>query len=144
MNTSNYKFISGGMAQDQRGKIRFVNDFDMTAVRRFYLISNSNLDTIRGWRGHKIEQRWFYAVSGQFLIRLVKIDHWEQPSAFLTIEEVVLDASEGSVLHIPAGYATAVQATETQSEMLVFADYAITHAMKDDFTWPSDYFRGNK
>lgn len=32
------KTIKGGIAEDHRGHIRFVNDFDMTEVKRFYII----------------------------------------------------------------------------------------------------------
>ncbi|PVH25600.1 WxcM-like domain-containing protein [Sphingobacterium corticibacter] len=140
MQNSDYSFIPGGVAKDARGQIRFVNAFDMTEVKRFYLIQNANLELIRGWRGHKIEQRWFYAISGVFSARLVKIDNWNNPSANLPIEQFLLTASEGQVLHVPAGYATAFQSKENNSELLVFADYGVEHAALDDHLWPSDYF----
>lgn len=47
--------IQWGVAKDQRGQIRFVNDFDMSLVKRFYIIKNLDTELVRGWRAHKIE-----------------------------------------------------------------------------------------
>lgn len=47
--------IIGGLAKDTRGQIRFVNDFDMSMVMRFYIIQNSDMELMRGWCGHQIE-----------------------------------------------------------------------------------------
>ncbi len=139
---NNWTLTGGGIAKDARGQIRFVNAFDMTQVKRFYLIQNADLEVIRGWRGHKIEQRWFYVVSGEFMARLVKIDDWKSPSPNLPVDEFLLSASEGQILHVPAGYATAFQATENNAELLVYADYPVDHAALDDHLWPSNYFVG--
>ncbi|KGE14291.1 WxcM-like domain-containing protein [Sphingobacterium deserti] len=132
--------IQGGIAQDDRGDIRFVNEFDMSEVKRFYIIKNADTDLIRGWRAHRIEQRWFYVLSGSFALDLVQIDDWHTPSRNLSVERKVLKARSMQILHIPAGYGTAFQAMEADSELLVFADHGIEHAAKDDFTWPEPYF----
>ena len=134
-------YIKGGIAKDNRGQIRFVNDFDMSLVKRFYIIKNSDTELIRGWRAHRIEQRWFYVLSGSFAIDIVKIDNWDQTSQDLPLTKEVLKAEDGRVLHLSAGYATAFQALEPNSELLVFADYGIEHAKHDDYTYPLDYFK---
>ncbi|MGJ1410693.1 hypothetical protein ACR78Z_13540 [Sphingobacterium thalpophilum] len=132
--------IQGGIASDDRGHIRFVNDFDMTLVRRFYIIKNRDTDLVRGWRAHKIERRWFYVVSGCFKLSSIQIDNWENPSTDLTVEQQTLSANDGKVISVPAGYGTAFQALEPDSELLVFADYPISHAASDNYTWALDYF----
>jgi len=137
-------FIKGGIAQDQRGQIRFVNDFDMSQVKRFYVIKNADTELIRGWRAHCIEQRWFYVLSGSFEVDIVQIDNWDFASADLPIEKKVLSSKDLEVLHVSVGYGTAFKALEPESELLVFADYAIEHASKDDYTWPLDYFINRK
>lgn len=134
-------YIQGGIASDHRGSIRFVNDFDMSLVKRFYIIKNSDTELVRGWRALKIQQRWFYVLSGSFSLDLVKIDNWDAPSKDLPIQKEILRAANASVLHVPTGYATAFQALEPNSEILVFADYGIEHAANDDHTYPLDYFR---
>lgn len=134
------KSIIGGIAKDHRGQIRFVNDFDMTHVKRFYIIKNTDSELIRGWRAHRIEQRWFYVLSGSFSLDLVQIDDWENASPNLPVDNRVLKAEEQQVLHVPAGYGTAFQALEPESELLVFADYGIENAKNDDYTWSQDFF----
>ncbi|MGV6945616.1 WxcM-like domain-containing protein [Sphingobacterium kyonggiense] len=134
------EYIQGGIAKDQRGQIRFVNDFDMSLVKRFYIIKNADLDLVRGWRAHRIEQRWFYVLSGSFAIDIVKIDNWDNASQDLEVKKVILNSSDNQVLHLSTGYGTAFQALETNSEILVFSDYGIENATNDDYTYPLDYF----
>lgn len=134
--------IPGGIAEDHRGSIRFVNDFDMTAVKRFYIIENKDTETVRGWRAHRTEQRWFYVLDGSFSLKTVQIDDWERPSPNLPINEKILRKADQQVIHVPVGYGTAFQALEPGSRLLVFADYGIDHAKEDDYTWAADYFGG--
>lgn len=133
-------YIQGGIAKDHRGQIRFVNEFDMSLVKRFYIIKNSDLELVRGWKAHRIEQRWFYVLTGSFCIDLVKIDDWDKPSQHLEIERIILAAKDNRVLHVPAGYGAAFQALEKESEILVFADYHLDHASLDDHTYDMNYF----
>lgn len=137
-------FIQGGIAMDIRGQIRFANDFDMSTVKRFYIIKNTDLDLVRGWRAHRIEQRWFYVLAGKFSVDVVKIDDWNNTSTELIVENIILDSSKNQVLHLSSGYGTAFQALEPESELLVFADYGIENAQIDDYTYPLDYFVNRK
>src|SRR5690606_19576757 len=132
--------IQGGIATDHRGSIRFVNEFDMTAVKRFYIIESKDTETIRGWRAHRTEQRWFYVLEGAFSMKTVKIDNWENPSRELPVEERTLKTDDQQVIHVPAGFGTAFRALEPGSRLLVFADYGIEHAPHDDYTYGTDYF----
>jgi dTDP-4-dehydrorhamnose 3,5-epimerase-like enzyme len=133
-------FIKGGFAEDARGRIRFVNDFDMSQVKRFYIIKNADTDLIRGWRAHRIEQRWFYVLSGSFVIDIVTIDNWEQPTQSLSVEKIHLKDTDNSVFYLSTGYATTIQAASENAELLVFGDYGIEHASEDDYTYPLNYF----
>lgn len=134
------EYITGGIASDHRGSIRFVNDFDMSLVRRFYIIKNGDTELVRGWRAHRIEQRWFYVLSGTFSVDLVKIDNWDLPSKDLSVVKEILKVSDARVMNIPIGYATAFKALEPDSEILVFSDFGIEHAKEDNYTYPLDYF----
>lgn len=136
--------IQGGEASDQRGSIRFVNDFDMTEVKRFYIIENGYSNIIRGWRGHKMEKRWFYVLSGKFKLSLVKIDNWANPNQDLPVETMLISAIDQQVVVVPEGYATAFQAVESSSKLMVFANYGIENAKNDDYVWPQDYFFNKK
>ncbi|MVZ65756.1 sugar epimerase [Sphingobacterium sp. DK4209] len=136
--------LVGGLAKDARGQIRYVNEFDMSLVKRFYILKNADLSIIRGWRGHKKQQRWFYTLSGSFNIYLVEVDNWITSSRDLSVLKVVSNASDMSLLNVPAGYATAFQALEPDSEILVFADSTIEVGENDDYTWPLNYFNNHK
>ena len=138
------EYIKGGIAKDHRGQIRFVNDFDMSAVKRFYIIKNTDLELIRGWRAHCIEQRWFYVLSGSFKIDIVEIDNWDKASPDLAVRTEIVNGLDNKMLHLSSGYATAFQALEENSELLVFSDYGIEHATKDDYTYPLSYFINKK
>ncbi|GAA4444659.1 WxcM-like domain-containing protein [Ravibacter arvi] len=135
------KFIEGGIGKDWRGEIRFVNDFDMSPVRRFYTIKNSDTQLVRGWRAHRTEQRWFYVLSGSFVVDVVRIDNWEEASPDLPVERFTLSAADHRVLHLSPGYGTAFRALEEGSELLVFADSSIGDAVNDDYTYPLPYFK---
>lgn len=133
--------ITGGQFKDNRGRLSFVNDFDMTQVRRFYMIEHDNVEFIRGWRAHKTEQRWFYVSQGCFKIKLVKIDHWIEPNIALDQLEFILNEINSQILHIPKGYASSLQALEENSKLIVFADFGIDNAQNDDYLFPADYFK---
>ena len=140
MSNSDIEWIKGGIAKDERGQIRYVNDFDMSSVKRFYIIRNSDVELIRGWRGHRIEKRWFFVLSGSFEFNIVKIDNWNAPARDLPVDKLTLEAKELQILHIPPGYSTAIRATMPHAELLVYGDFGIEHAPQDDYTWGLDYF----
>ncbi|MVZ63652.1 WxcM-like domain-containing protein [Sphingobacterium humi] len=135
-----YKFVQGGAFNDSRGSVRFVNDFNMEAVKRFYLIKNANNEIIRGWRGHRYENRWFYVGSGSFLLYLVKIENWHEPDRTKEINRVMISATDNKVLHVPPGYGMAIKSLEYNSELITFADSIVENSDKDNFTWELGYF----
>ncbi|RYZ87126.1 MAG: hypothetical protein EOP04_12425 [Proteobacteria bacterium] len=133
--------IRGGSYTDHRGTVRFLNDFDMAAVRRFYTITHDDTFTRRGWRGHQIEQRWFYAIKGSFELEIVEIDDWNLPDEELPILLTVISAEKNEVIHLPAGFATCLRALEPDSVVVLFSDYGIENAKFDDHLWPNNYFK---
>ncbi|MCZ2085146.1 MAG: WxcM-like domain-containing protein [Flavobacteriales bacterium] len=133
------KVIKGNHYRDDRGALTFNNDFNTLGIKRVYTIENKTLDFVRAWQGHKIEQRWFSAVVGSFKIKLIKIDHWENPSKDLAISEFILSSENLDVLHIPGGFATSIQALEEKSKLLLFADYQLGE-LQDEFRYPNNYF----
>ncbi len=133
------KIIKGGKHTDARGTLAYFNEFDMFAIRRFYWIEHPDIDLERGWRGHKVEQRWFSVCQGSFLVKLVKIDDWTSPSSGLEQNVFILNDTE--VLHIPKGYASYLKANEPNSKLIVFADSKIADAGLDDYLFPINYFK---
>ena len=60
--------ILGKNYKDNRGVLKYNNVFDVSLVKRMYIIENVDTIFIRCWQGHKIEQRWFTSVAGKFKI----------------------------------------------------------------------------
>ncbi|MCS3531766.1 WxcM-like domain-containing protein [Chryseobacterium sp. JUb7] len=133
------KIIKGGKYSDERGNLFFNNEFDASAIKRIYYIENTNIEFVRGWTGHQIEQRWFSAIQGSFNIKLIKIDNWEAPSKKSEILEFKLSSDTLNIIHIPKGYVTAIQAIEKGSKLLVMADYSLGEIV-DVYRFPIDYF----
>lgn len=134
------KIIQGGKFSDQRGTISYVNDFTFTDIERFYIISNSLENSIRAWQGHKLDAKNFYCLSGSFNIHFIKIDNWENPSKDLNIETVFMSESDSKIVHIPAGYANAIESLEENSKLISFSTLPLINVSDDDVRYPSDYW----
>tara|TARA_B110000879_G_scaffold80744_1_gene112062 strand:+ start:1179 stop:1592 length:414 start_codon:yes stop_codon:yes gene_type:complete len=131
--------ILGGSHQDKRGVLKYNNNFDVTLVKRMYIIENIDTFFVRGWQGHKIEQRWFTAVTGEFKIALIKIDDWKNPSKALEKITFKISNKSADVLYVPQGYISSIQAITEASKLLVMADYRINE-IQDEYRFSSDYF----
>lgn len=134
------EIIQGGRHQDSRGTLDYVNGFDMSLVKRMYLITHPDPNIKRGWRAHKLEQRWFYVLEGSFEISLVKIDDWLMPSKDLSLETYTLSAEDPQIIYVPRGYASGFKALIPDSKFIVYADALIEQAQEDDYQYPVDYF----
>lgn len=132
--------LVGKKHHDERGIITYNNDFDSSKVKRIYTIENISLDFIRGWQGHKIEQRWFACMQGSFEISVIEVDDFENPSKELTISKYLLTDDVLTYLHIPSGYITAIQSKESNSKLLVLADYGVGE-INDEYRFSIDYFK---
>lgn len=119
-------FITGGQFSDQRGLLRFVNDFDMKQIRRMYLIEPT-FGQIRAWQGHKKEQKWFFVLEGSFLIQTVSMQEQQNRSKMIVLAE------DNRVIHINSGNYNGFEALAEGSKMLVFSDQTIDEAAEDDF-----------
>ncbi len=133
------ELIKGNNHLDARGKLTFNNSFSGFTIKKIYSIENADLDFVRGWQGHQIEQRFFSAFTGSFKIKLIRIDQWDNPAKNLPVLEFHLDSHNFDILHIPSGFVTSIQALEKSSKLLVFGDYQLNE-LQDEFRFPYDYF----
>jgi dTDP-4-dehydrorhamnose 3,5-epimerase-like enzyme len=134
------KIITGGTYSDTRGTVRFNNSFDATGIKRIYIIENNETTFVRGWQGHRIEQRWFSVLQGSFKIDLIAIDNWENPSTDLRSLSFIVNAETLDVLHVPQGYVSSIQALEEGAKLLVMADYLLG-VIQDEYRFDIDYFK---
>ena len=144
MNKEPY-IINGGIFTDARGTLRHVNAFDFSSVKRFYQVQNSSTEVIRAWQGHKVEEKYFFVGQGVFLIALVEIDNWEQPSDRFPVKTFILSAAEPAVLFVPGGFANGVKALEPGSILTVFSNCSIEESAADTFRFdPTKWFDWNQ
>ena len=137
------KIIQGGNFSDHRGTISYVNDFSFEDIERFYIISNSDENPIRAWQGHKLDAKNFYCLSGAFKIHFVKVDNWESPARNLDVETILVSESDSKIVHIPAGYANAIESLESNSKLISFSTLPLTNVKEDEARYPSDYWDVN-
>jgi dTDP-4-dehydrorhamnose 3,5-epimerase len=134
------QIIEGGFHKDERGTIKFINNFDFKDVRRMYMIAPADTLTIRAWQGHKKENKYFMVTHGSFTIGLVKIDNWETPSKTLMPTYYALSADNPCVLCVPGGYANGLKANSLNAQLMVFSSSSLEDAKDDEFRFDSDYW----
>lgn len=131
------ELIKGGVFEDERGRLDFVNDFNLTEIKRMYFTTNRSVDLFRAWQGHKIESRWFYCIKGKFEVELVQIDDWENPSNELVPVTYCLSSDEPQVLFIPPGYVNGFRALAENSKLMILSNFEIGVNINDDVRFES-------
>lgn len=142
---SEIKKIEGGVAVDDRGSLRFVNDFNFEGVKRFYQVENHRRGFIRAWHGHQKEGKYVYVASGTALVAAVPLEFVnpinggeqalnksKSPSKF------VLSATKPSILYIPPGYFNGFMNLEENTKVLFFSTSSIEESKGDDIRLPYD------
>jgi len=127
------KIINGGVATDDRGSVRFVNDFNFDGVKRFYQVQNHRAGFIRAWHGHHKEGKYVYVAKGTALVGAVPIDmmiekNIDQSKIFKTI----LSSNNPKVLFIPAGYANGFKSLEEGTIVQFFSTSTLDESLGDD------------
>ena len=130
--------IKGGTFTDERGSMRFVNAFTFPDVKRFYFIKHPDTSVVRAWQGHQFEKKYFYPITGSFIIAWVKIDNFENPSENLIPEYHLLSANNSELLSVPKGYANGLKALEPNSELMIFSDMGVEESVNEKIRYPAD------
>ena len=127
--------IKGELFKDNRGKLFSCNQFDMSRIKRIYSIENFDSNFIRGWKGHKIETRWFFATKGSITINTILISDLEKAQPLSPIKTFKLNEDNLNVLEVPPGYATSVKQFSNGDRICVFADYQLGLSGDEDLRW---------
>lgn len=138
-----HKLIEGASFSDTRGTLHFCNEFNMSETIRFYVIAPSDTDIVRAWQGHRQEKKWFYCNSGAFIINLIKVDDFENPSRSIVPERFILKAKTPAVLEVTGGYATGLKAMENESKLMVFSNFNLEESKNDDFRYDLKTWQAN-
>ena len=117
--------INGGISVDDRGSVRFVNDFNFEGVKRFYQVENHDNNFIRAWHGHEREGKYVYVTSGSILVGVVNIETEE-------ISKYILSSMSPKVLYIPPGNYNGFQTLEHNTTVLFFSTSTLEESLGDD------------
>ncbi len=123
---------------DERGSMHFVNDFHFDDVKRFYFIKHPDTRIVRAWQGHQFEKKYFFTITGIFVVAWVKIDNFTNPSFNLIPEYHILSHQNCEVLFIPKGYANGLKALEPDSEIMIFSNLSLEESIKEGIKYPSE------
>ena len=134
------KTLYGGISVDDRGSVRFVNDFNFEGVKRFYQVENHRSGFIRAWHGHKKEGKYVYVVNGTAMIGVVNMETEE-------IKKFILSDKSPKILWIPPGHFNGFKSLEENTKILFFSTSTLEESLGDDIReehskwdiWEEDY-----
>jgi dTDP-4-dehydrorhamnose 3,5-epimerase len=132
--------FQGNKIFDDRGSLGFINGFDVSEFKRFYLIENHSVNFIRAWHGHLKETKAIIMVKGEALVCAVELDSTTNPSKNSEVTRIVLSATSPSALYIPAGYANGFMTLSTDAKLLVFSSTTVEESQGDDYRFAYDYW----
>jgi dTDP-4-dehydrorhamnose 3,5-epimerase-like enzyme len=132
--------IRGGLAEDDRGELGFVNDFAFEGVKRFYTVSNYRQGFVRAWHAHRLEAKYVTAVCGAALVGVVPIDNWEHPSREARVERFVLSANKPSILYVPRGHANGFMSLTPDLKLMFFSTAALEESRGDDIRFDARHW----
>lgn len=129
------EIINGGIAVDDRGSVRFVNDFNFAEVKRFYQVENHRAGFIRAWHGHEKENKYVYVVKGAALVGVVPLYSGK-------VETFVLSSVKPQILFIPNGNYNGFKTLEEGTIIQFFSTCTLKESLEDDIRLNYDYFKG--
>ena len=132
--------FQGNKIFDDRGSLGFINGFDVSDFKRFYLIENHSVNFIRAWHGHLKETKAIIMVKGEALVCAVELDDTTNPNKNNEVTRVVLSATSPSALYIPAGYANGFMTLSADAKLLVFSSTTVEESQGDDYRFAYDYW----
>jgi len=134
------KLMQGDIGIDDRGEVGFVNEFNLSAVKRFYTVKNHRQGFIRAWHAHRRESKYVTVVKGAAIVGAVRIDDWENPSKDSKIHRYVLSAGKPSVLFIPDGFANGFMNLTEDTVLVFFSTTTLEESQGDDIRFDAYYW----
>lgn len=142
MNSDKPLEYPGAISCDDRGYVRFVNDFNPQAcgVKRFYQVSNHDKGFIRAWHGHLHEAKYVYVVNGSIKIGTVRINGKDDDWSLNRPTFQCLTSASPKVLFVPAGYANGFQTLEDNTNVMFFSTSTLADSLADDIRYPWNHW----
>lgn len=124
------KLIPGGIAVDDRGSVRFCNEFKFAGVKRFYQVQNHRRGFIRAWHGHQHEGKYVWVTKGSALVGVVPLD--AEKGDLSQVKKFVLSDKAPKILFIPAGNFNGFMNLEEDTRIIFFSTSSIEESSGDD------------
>ncbi len=126
--------VKGNVHLDDRGKIVYCNNCDLTGVRRSYVVSGRR-GFVRAYHGHKIESKIVQCLSGEARIVLFPMEGRTNDNPFLFFL-----SENGDRLLIPEGYYNGLQHLTDDNRLLFMSTTTTEESEGDDYRLPWDSF----
>jgi len=127
------EIFEGKIIADDRGTVRFINDFDFKGVKRFYQVENHRRGYVRAWHAHEREGKYVYVVNGAALIGVVVFkDEWRLPARYILSEEVP------QILWIPPNHANGFMTLRENTKIIFYSTSTLEESKGDDIRFPYD------
>ena len=111
--------IKGGIAVDDRGNLRFTNDFHFEGVKRFYQVENYRRGFIRAWHGHEREGKYVWVSCGSALVGAVPL--CAEKGDLSQVKKFVLSDKTPGILWIPEGHYNGFMSLEENTRIIFFS-----------------------
>lgn len=130
-----------GIAVDDRGVLQYVSSVPFERIKRFYVVENFDLGTVRAFHGHFKEEKYVYVVSGSAMVVIANMQDFH-PDGLLILspQRTVLSEIKPEVLHIPAGKANGFRSLSPGTKIMFFSTATADESKEDDYRFPFDYF----
>lgn len=131
--------IEGGLAVDDRGSVAFVNNFDFSRVKRFYVVENHKQGFVRAWHGHEREEKYAFVSRGAALFGLAPLEEMRKLHPWGTYAEPnmhTLSSKNPEILYIPAGYANGFKTLTDDAQIFFFSTSTLEESANDDIRFP--------
>jgi dTDP-4-dehydrorhamnose 3,5-epimerase-like enzyme len=132
------KIISGGAAYDDRGSLKYFNDFDAASlgIKRFYVVSNNSACDTRAWHGHFHEGKYCTVIAGSAIIVAIPIEGrfsgGVELGSDIDMERFVLSANQPRMLYIPPGMFNGARTLEPGTQIMYFSTSTLEESKNDD------------
>lgn len=134
------RLIEGGLVVDDRGTVSFINDFNFSDVKRFYVVTNHRAGFVRAWHAHRHEAKYITVLRGAAVIGAVKIDDWTKPSRDKPVSRYVLSSNKPSAIYVPAGYANGFMTLVEDTILVFFSTTTVEESRGDDVRYDARYW----
>ena len=133
------KTFNGGVATDDRGSVRFVNDFNFEGVKRFYQVQNHRQGFIRAWHGHHNEGKYVYVPKGSIIFGAVPLQMLlDKTIDSKHVLKTIVSSNNPKVVYVPPGYANGFKTLEEGTIVQFFSTSTLQESTNDDIRFEYD------